>query len=334
MATRLGIELTSAACRIIEIDTGSGWRRARAPRVRSFAVLPSSGPEIGARLASYKGRAASVIVWGPYNAHRQVVVTRGTYESMRTDALESLSRAGVETRGVFVDIAPVGPSGDKAERRPVVVALAAATPIMSALQPIIDAGIRVRSVATPATALSSLARLRRSLDAPGIEAYVAVEEDATCIAPLPPPRVLEDTPAAVPPREVENRPVAPSPLPPATTSRSTEQSIPLARSTAPPAASPPVEAGSQSETPQVSTPPRASPQPILPKRPETDTPFEAELGTILYSADRKLAIVDGRIVTVGDDVRGARIVDITPSAVLLRDGQGRLRRLGLSTAGK
>ena len=313
MATRLGIELTSAACRIIEIDTGSGWRRARASRVRSFAVLPSSGPEIGARLASYKGRAASVIVWGPYNAHRQVVVTRGTYESMRTDALESLSRAGVETRGVFVDIAPVGPSGDKAERRPVVVALAAATPIMSALQPIIDAGIRVRSVATPATALSSLARLRRSLGAPGIEAYVAVEEDATCIAPLPPPRVLEDTPAAVPPREVENRPVAPSPLPPATTSRSTEQSIPLARSTAPPAASPPVEAGSQSET---------------------DTPFEAELGTILYSADQKLAIVDGRIVTVGDDVRGARIVDITPSAVLLRDGQGRLRRLGLSTAGK
>ena len=123
-----------------------------------------------------------MIVWGPYNAHRQVVVTQGTYESMRTDALESLSRAGVETRGVFVDIAPVGPSGDKAERRPVVVALAAATPIMSALQPIIDAGIRVRSVATPATALSSLARLRRSLDAPGIEAYVAVEEDATCIA--------------------------------------------------------------------------------------------------------------------------------------------------------
>jgi len=200
MATRLGIELTSVACRIIEIDTGSGWRRARAARP-IVCGSPVFRPEIGARLASYKGRAASVIVWGPYNAHRQVVVTQGTYESMRTDALESLSRAGVETRGVFVDIAPVGPSGDKAERRPVVVALAAATPIMSALQPIIDAGIRVRSVATPATALSSLARLRRSLDAPGIEAYVAVEEDATCIAPLPPPRVLENTPAAVPPRE-------------------------------------------------------------------------------------------------------------------------------------
>jgi hypothetical protein len=107
----------------------------------------------------------------------------------------------------------------------------------------------------------------------------------------------------------------------------------MARSTAPPAPSLPVEAASQSET-RVSTPARVSPQPIFPKHPETDTPFQAELGTILYSADRKLAIVDGRIVAVGDEVRGARIVDITPSAVLLRDGQGRLRRLGMSTAGK
>jgi hypothetical protein len=33
---------------------------------------------------------------------------------------------------------------------------------------------------------------------------------------------------------------------------------------------------------------------------------------------------------VGDDLHGARIVDITASAVLLRDAQGRLRRLSLS----
>jgi len=53
------------------------------------------------------------------------------------------------------------------------------------------------------------------------------------------------------------------------------------------------------------------------------------LGTILYSPDRRLAIIDGRIVGPGDDVRGARVVDITPDAVLLRDAQGRLRRLPL-----
>jgi len=50
---------------------------------------------------------------------------------------------------------------------------------------------------------------------------------------------------------------------------------------------------------------------------------------ILYATDRKLAIVDGRIVSIGDDVRGASVIDITPSAVLLRDAHGRLRRLAL-----
>ena len=62
---------------------------------------------------------------------------------------------------------------------------------------------------------------------------------------------------------------------------------------------------------------------------EVPIPFEGTLGSILYSADRKLAIVDGRIVQVGDEVRGARVVEITPNSVLFRDGQGRLRRLGL-----
>jgi hypothetical protein len=63
---------------------------------------------------------------------------------------------------------------------------------------------------------------------------------------------------------------------------------------------------------------------------EAALPFDAALGTILYSPDRKLAIIDGRIVGLGDDVRGARIADITPMAVLLRDAEGRLRRLAIA----
>jgi hypothetical protein len=66
---------------------------------------------------------------------------------------------------------------------------------------------------------------------------------------------------------------------------------------------------------------------------ETPLPFEAALGTILYAPDRKLAIIDGRIVQPGDDVRGARVVNITPTSVLLRDGQGRLRRLTVGLPG-
>jgi hypothetical protein len=53
------------------------------------------------------------------------------------------------------------------------------------------------------------------------------------------------------------------------------------------------------------------------------------LGTILYSPERKLAIIDGRIVSPGDEVNGARIVDITETTVVLRDAQGRLRNLTL-----
>jgi hypothetical protein len=74
------------------------------------------------------------------------------------------------------------------------------------------------------------------------------------------------------------------------------------------------------------------PAPARVARPETALPFEAVLGTILYSPDRKLAIVDGRIVGVGDEVRGAYVSDITPTAVFLRDAQGRLRRLAMSGA--
>jgi hypothetical protein len=84
-------------------------------------------------------------------------------------------------------------------------------------------------------------------------------------------------------------------------------------------------------------PPRQEPAPARarpPAPPEVALPFDAALGTILYSPDRKLAVIDGRIVGPGDEIRGARIVDITPTAVTLRDTQGRLRRLTLGTGGR
>jgi hypothetical protein len=58
--------------------------------------------------------------------------------------------------------------------------------------------------------------------------------------------------------------------------------------------------------------------------------FDARLETILYSPDRKLAIVDGRIVQVGDEIPGARIVDITPGVVFVRDSTGEERTLLLA----
>jgi hypothetical protein len=64
---------------------------------------------------------------------------------------------------------------------------------------------------------------------------------------------------------------------------------------------------------------------------EAAVPFDALLGTVLYSPDRKLAIIDGRIVAPGDEVRGARVIDITHGTVTLRDGQGRIHKLTMHT---
>ena len=84
----------------------------------------------------------------------------------------------------------------------------------------------------------------------------------------------------------------------------------------------------------VAPPPPAVAPVRRPPPEEAPLPFAATLGSILYGADRKLAIVDGRIVQVGDDVRGARVVEITPNSVLFRDREGRLRRLTLEDPGR
>jgi hypothetical protein len=58
-------------------------------------------------------------------------------------------------------------------------------------------------------------------------------------------------------------------------------------------------------------------------------PVDVALSMILYSPERKLAIVNGLLVGIGDEVAGARIVDITPRTVTLRDVSRRLRSLTL-----
>ena len=184
MGTRVGIELSPTACRIVEVDGGLPWRKRQSDtRVGSFAVLPPSGPETREKLESLRRRHAAVIVWGGRSEHRQVMVTAGSYESMRAEALASLAAAGLQTSGVWADIAPATSADDKAARRPVIVSMASASELVEAIQPLREAGIRIRTVTTPAVALGSLARLRQAFAEPGaIEAYVALDEQATCIA--------------------------------------------------------------------------------------------------------------------------------------------------------
>ena len=93
----------------------------------------------------------------------------------------------------------------------------------------------------------------------------------------------------------------------------------------PPSASPDRPAARRLE------PPRPAPAAQKTMSQEPVMPFEATLETILFGRDRSLAIVNGRIVQVGDVVDGAHIIEITPGAVMLRDSLGRLRRLSLGT---
>src|SRR5262245_19716055 len=107
MAVRIGIELSPAACRLVELD-GKLLQRGVEPdtRVRSFAVVPRDDAGIEALLRPYRRRAAAVVVWGVDTDHRQVVVNDGPYERMRSEALKAAHDAGVETRGRLADIAP------------------------------------------------------------------------------------------------------------------------------------------------------------------------------------------------------------------------------------
>jgi hypothetical protein len=136
--TRVGIELTPVACRIVQVAERSRVSRDQSGDtvVRSFGVWPASAADTEAALASLRGRVAGVVVWGTASQHRQVLVT-----------------------------------------------IAAAPAMAAAMQPLVDAGIRVHSAITPAAALAAIARSRRASSVPdAIEAYVALEETATCIA--------------------------------------------------------------------------------------------------------------------------------------------------------
>lgn len=67
------------------------------------------------------------------------------------------------------------------------------------------------------------------------------------------------------------------------------------------------------------TPERAEPDPVV--------------QSILYSSERRLALVDRRILKVGDHVGAATIIDIQPTAIVLRQPGGRTRRVELARMG-
>lgn len=187
MATRIGIEVTPVGLRIVEVMVSPAWsRRWKGPnplRVRKFAVLPAAGSTTSARLASLGRRPAAVVVWGARSEYRELLVNSRSLTGMRSEAHELAGGKGGGVR-ILLDVAPApARARERSARRSVVIAFAAADDIRRLIAPLTEAGVRVRSVVTPALALMSVAKLRRALVAPGaLEAYIALEETATALA--------------------------------------------------------------------------------------------------------------------------------------------------------
>ena len=177
----------------------------------------------------------------------------------------------------------------------------------------------------PSAAVSAPARTPPSLPPPSpvqVRALPAPATRADAVA-APPPLVQ---PRAVP------KPIAQAPLPPPVAPRLAAPPPSVQPRPVQPAAQPRVvQRREELPSARVERQPAPDRRPAIPP-PEIALPFEAVLGTILYAPERRLAIIDGRIVQAGDEINGARVVDITPTTVLLRDAQGRLRRLGLGAS--
>jgi hypothetical protein len=182
MSARIGIELAPSVCRIVELD--APLHRARhgtpLPRVQSFSTLLRSDRALADAFGALRRRRARVVVWDVPAGHRQVVVADGAYDRMRAEALASVRASGVPVRAMLSDIASAASVAQGSRRRAVLVATADAAGVDAALGPLVNAGIRIDAVLTPAAALWSLAKLRRAIDPrddpPGDEAFVVLEE--------------------------------------------------------------------------------------------------------------------------------------------------------------
>jgi len=66
----------------------------------------------------------------------------------------------------------------------------------------------------------------------------------------------------------------------------------------------------------------------------SEAPPDPVVGSILFSRQRRVALVDGRIVTVGDEVGIGRVVDIERDAVIVETAEGGRRRLELGRSAR
>jgi Tfp pilus assembly PilM family ATPase/Tfp pilus assembly protein PilN len=199
MSKRVGIEIGPSHCRIVEVETsGGGWPRrsvvATPSRVRTFASIPygTSNPVgLAAALRPLLARRAfprraAVAVWGLRSSHQYLLLPPADAADLidlgRREARRTAPTTVVDANpsdGVLVgNVRDVPGAGGQRE---VTYVSSSAADVRNKIQPLVDAGVQVDAVVTPAVALAWVARLRTATP-DAVVAYVAVESDVTCLS--------------------------------------------------------------------------------------------------------------------------------------------------------
>jgi hypothetical protein len=198
MPSRTGIELLPHVCRIVEVAPRArlfGGRRPEPPRVRAFREIPYSSADSGALTGelrdALKGleRRASVAVWGLRSTHQVFLLPPAAPADLDAVARrEARAVPGGLPAPPLADAVVAGVVGDG--RRQTGYAAVSAAELDARLQPLLDAGVTVESVTTPALAHASLVGQRRALLPDAVVAVLSVNAQATAITVVHGPVVL------------------------------------------------------------------------------------------------------------------------------------------------
>jgi hypothetical protein len=196
MANQIGLELLPDACRVVEVQTSTGWLgRNRAgtgsSRVKAFHEVPYSPDHPGAcaaelhRLLGGRGRDVRMALWGLRSTHQVFHLPQADTADLEMMARrEARGRAGGQaaTAGTVAhaDGVMVGEHTDAGRREVGYVSVSPAE-LLGRLQPFTSAGIAIGSVMTPAAAHALMVRQRWGGFSESTTAVLSVNSRATAM---------------------------------------------------------------------------------------------------------------------------------------------------------
>lgn len=307
-------------------DPHFGAVGSQATLLQRYSQVAYLAPELRRAMAAAREQGAEV----------EAIVTCGNLPDLRslTMPLTQELDLEVETMDSLDGIEASGAARDRAAELAPAIRLATA--------PLIGKAKRVQ----PARALVPVAAVL--VGALGAAYVWYARQPSRSVRPATTPAATRVTPSKAPPanrpanRSSEPSPAArgnapqqpaPRPVPPLPQPASASTSAPAAQQTrsARPAATPPAAPPKTAPVPTPEPPPRSAAADARrgPSTPELLKDPLPRVNTILVSADRQVALVDGRVVAVGDKV-GQRVVSrIEARSVVFREPSGLQIRIGL-----